>query len=303
MTFEVHAPVTTPPRDSHDKTENGYYDIEAGANGTLLPSDVPYKVKSELWRQLFTEFLGTFIMVTFGLGGIAQVTLSGGDAGNFTNIAISWGVAVMMGLHTAGGVSGAHLNPMITTSLIVLKMFPLRKVPAFIATQTLASFVAAAVIYVLYRPLLNEIDPDRETSHTIFATYPHAGVGNFTALLTEIFAGAVFVFCILALLDKHNRPIGAHAAPTGVAAIVVGLAMAFGVNTGLALNPARDFGPRLFMLLAGWGSKVFTLNSYYFWIPIVGPIVGGAIGAWVYVGLILHHHPENPHQPHKEHRF
>lgn len=304
MSHTPNLVVSTPRRDSHDnKTEYGYVDLEDQALNGPMPVHAAYAIKSEFVRQLFTEFLGTFVLVSFGLGATAQVTLSDGAAGNSATIAVSWGVAVLMGLTTAGGVSGGHLNPMITTSLVLLKMFPLKKVPGFVLAQTLGSFVAALVVFVLYRPLLDVADPDRNTTHGIFATYPHENVSNLTGLLTEVFAGAMFVFGILALLDPHNRPIGAHAAPAGIAVLVVGLAMAFGVNTGLALNPARDFGPRLFILMAGWGSEAFSLNDYYFWVPIVGPIVGGAIGALVYVGTILHHHPGNLHLPPSEHRF
>eukprot|EP00644_Phytophthora_capsici_P014558 jgi/Phyca11/510137/fgenesh2_kg.PHYCAscaffold_54_\ len=160
-------------------------------------------------------------------------------------------------------------------------MLPWKKVPGYLAAQTLASYLAALFIYVLYRPLLNVADPNRETTHAIFATYPNAYVSNGIAFLTEMFATALL----------HNRPASPFSAPSAVALLVVGIGMAFSVNTGCAINPARDFGPRLMMLTAGWGSHVFTLNHYYFWIPIVAPTVGGALGGLVYAALVGHHHP------------
>ncbi|KAJ8578839.1 hypothetical protein ON010_g365 [Phytophthora cinnamomi] len=239
----------------------------------------------------------------FGLSCMAQVTLSGGSAGSFVTIALAWGFAYFIGISIGGGVSGAHLNPTVTVTLALLKMLPWKKVPFYILVQTAAAYVSALVVYILYRPMFNEVDPDRTTTHTVFATFPHENVGNFTCFLTEFLAAALLILGILALLDQHNRPIGRHAVPPAIGVLVSAIAMGFAMNTGLAANGARDLGPRLFMLTAGWGSRVFTLNHYYFWIPLVAPILGGAAGAFVYEAMVGYHHPGRSFGPYPEYRF
>ncbi|DAZ94880.1 TPA: hypothetical protein N0F65_008024 [Lagenidium giganteum] len=147
------------------------------------------------------------------------------------------------------------------------------------------------MVYLVYYPMFNVVDPDRNTTQGVFATYPHAKVPNATAFLTEVFGTALLLGGIFAIGDQLNKPASPYSSPGAVALLVVAIGMAFGMNSGYAINPARDFGPRLFTLCAGWGSKVFTLNHNYFWIPIVAPLIGGAIGGGVYVGLIEAHHP------------
>ncbi|DAZ94889.1 TPA: hypothetical protein N0F65_008033 [Lagenidium giganteum] len=149
------------------------------------------------------------------------------------------------------------------------------------------------MVYLVYYPLFNVVDPDRNTTQGVFATYPHPNVPNATAFLTEVFGTALLLAGIFAIGDQLNKPASPYSSPGAVALLIVGIGMAFGMNTGYAINPARDFGPRLLTFFAGWGFQVFTLNGGYFWIPIVAPLIGGAIGGAVYVGLIEAHHPRH----------
>jgi MIP family channel proteins len=265
--------------------------------------NVPFIVKSQFAKEMMAEFVATFVTILFGLSCMTQTVLSSEASGSFVTIALCWGLAFFFGITVGGGVSGAHLNPAVTTTLALLKLLPWKKVPFYILNQVVASFVAALFVYIIYRPMFNEVDPDRTSTHTIFATFPHEGVGNFTCFVTEFVGTALLILGILALLDQNNRPIGPKAAPAAVGALVSTIAMGFAMNTGLAINPARDLGPRLFMLCAGWGSRVFTLNHYYFWVPLVAPITGGAAGAFVYEAMIGYHHPEKNRGPHPEYRF
>ncbi|KAF4317993.1 hypothetical protein BBO99_00007734 [Phytophthora kernoviae] len=247
-----------------DKTEHGYMDLEAheaAVNGNPPTNTSRFAIKNAHAREIFAEFMAVFVMMSFGLGATAQSILSSAKYGDFTQITIGWGIGVLFGIHIAGGVSGSHLNPSITFAAAVFGMFPWKKVPAYVLAQTLAGYVAALFIYIIYRPMINVADPNRETTHAIFATYPNEYTTNFIGFLTEVFATALLV-------------------------------AAFSLNTGCSINPARDFGPRLMMLTAGWGSHVFSLNNYYFWIPIVGPTVGGVLGGLVYIMLVGHHHPQ-----------
>ncbi|RLN64813.1 hypothetical protein BBJ28_00021952 [Nothophytophthora sp. Chile5] len=300
------------PTSYADKRDLGYVDLESndhtdGHSATMssnIPIEtVPYRVKSPFAKEMMAEFLATFITMLFGLACMAQVVLSEESSGSFVTIALAWGMAYFFGITVGGGVSGAHLNPTVTVTLALLKMLPWKKVPFYILVQTIAAYVSALVVYLLYRPMFNAVDPDRTSTHTIFATYPHEHVDTFTCFLTEFFAAALLILGILALLDQHNRPIGAKACPPAVGVLVSTIAMGFAMNTGLAANPARDLGPRLFMLTAGWGSRVFSLNHYYFWVPLVAPILGGAAGAGVYEGMIGHHHADKSRGPHPEYRF
>uniref|UniRef100_H3H8F7 Aquaporin n=1 Tax=Phytophthora ramorum TaxID=164328 RepID=H3H8F7_PHYRM len=114
---------------------------------------------------------------------------------------------------------------------------------------------------------------------------------------------ALLLCGLFAIGDELNKPANPYSQPSAVALLVVGVGMAFGMNTGFALNPARDLGTRLFTLCAGWGSQVFTLRDAYFWVPIAAPLLGGAIGAGVYVGLVEHHHPRECTQQQEEAQF
>ncbi|GMF42482.1 unnamed protein product [Phytophthora fragariaefolia] len=265
--------------------------------------NVPYIVKNQLAKEVMAEFLGMFVTMLFGLSTMLQTVLSNGTDGSFVTIALCWGLAFFFGITIAGGVSGSHLNPAITITLALAKMLPWKKVPFYILSQILASYAAAFLAYVMYRPMLNELDPDRMTTHTIFATYPHENVGNFTCFVTEFVATALLIIGILAILDQHNRPIGKRAAPAAIGALVSTIAMGFAMNSGLSMNPARDLGPRLFIWSAGWGSRVFSLNHYYFWVPIVAPTLGAVAGGVIYEAMVGYHHVEKNRGPPPEYRF
>jgi len=278
-----------------DKSENGYVDLEQEENPTprhsLSRKGSPLAIKSVYLRECFAEFLGTAILIAFGDGGTAQVVLGNGTHGDYTNISLSWGVGMFFGIHFSGGVSGAHLNPAVTTTLALFKRFGWRKVPGYILAQFLGAFFGAFIVYIVYYPYFNYVDPDRETTQGVFATYPSPVVSNGTAFLTEVVATALLLGGIFAVSDEKNKPASPYTSPTAVAILLIGISMAFGMNSGFAVNPARDFGPRVFSAIAGWGSMVFTLRDYYFWVPIVGPFVGGAIGGAMYLGLVEIHHP------------
>ncbi|KAG3244997.1 hypothetical protein PI124_g10239 [Phytophthora idaei] len=146
--------------------------------------------------------------------------------------------------------------------------------------------------------MFNTIDPNKDSTQGVFATYPYSSdVPVGTCFLTEVVGTALLLGGIFAIGDELNKPASPYSQPGAVALLVVAIGMAFGMNSGYAINPARDFGPRLFSLCAGWGSRVFTMRDHYFWVPIVGPILGGAIGGGVYIGLVEHHHPRDYKHP------
>lgn len=248
-------------------------------------------IKNEHVRECLAEFLGTFILIAFGVGVNNEVSLNNQKNGTWLSINIAWGLGVMFGVHASDGVSGAHLNPAVTLTMAWFGKLPWWKVPGYVFAQVFGAFCAAICIYVMYKPLYDVVDPDRVIAQGNFATYPAQHIPNATAFFTEAFATAILLAVIFSLGDKNNRPAAPHAAPVHLMLVIWGLGMSFGSNSGYALNPARDFGPRLATSICGWGSKVYTLRDYYFWIPIVAPCVGGIVGGYVYKLFVEIHHP------------
>jgi MIP family channel proteins len=280
--------------------DHAYVDLDAhdnGGHGHLLNGDdgattssAPYMIKNQHVRECLAECLAVFVMTIFGLGGTAQLVLSGGVYGDFLMGVFAWGIGVLFGIHLAAGVSGSHLNPAITTTAALFGLHPWRKVPGYILSQILGSFLGALVIFILYRPILNSVDPERTVTYSVFVTHPNELVSNGLGLFAEILATAILMGGIFAVLDQNNRPASPFTAPAAVALLVCGIGMTFSYVAGPSINPARDLGPRLLILCAGW-SDAFSADDYYFWVPIVGPTIGGALGGLVYYGLIGHHHP------------
>ena len=249
-------------------------------------------------RELLAEFFGTFVLIVFGVGVVAQTVLSGNSAGSPLGINITWGLAVVMGCYVSAGVSGAHLNPAVTLAAAVHRGFPWRKVLPYVVGQTAGAFVAAAVVYLVYREGLTAFDGGvRQVTGPlgtagIFATYPQPYLTTFPGgFIDQVVGTAILVGVILGITDQRNAPAPAGLAPVIVGLLVVGIGTAFGTNCGYAINPARDFGPRVFTYLAGWGSDVFRAGNYWWWVPIVGPLVGGVLGGWVYDAFVGHRFP------------
>ncbi|KAG2504222.1 hypothetical protein JM18_009513 [Phytophthora kernoviae] len=281
--------------DLVDKVESGYVDIpqtpKTGA-ATQYKSLSRFATKSVHMRECLAEFLGTFVMILFGMGVNNQVVNSKDANGTWLSINMCWGVAVLIGVYCSEGISGANLNTAVTLSHCVYGRLPWWKAPGYMISQLLGAFCGAFVIYIMQYQNLNVVDPDRETTHSSFATYPSDNISNYTAFYTEFIGTAMLVLSIYAITDKRNRSAGPVGSAFAFCLMIMGLGMAFGMNTGYAVNPARDFGPRLFTFCAGWGSKVFTLRDHYFWIPLVAPLFGGVTGGGLYRLMVEIHHPE-----------
>lgn len=253
--------------------------------------------RNNLKRELFAEMLGTFVLITFGSAVVAQVILSGKNNGEYLSINLGWGLAVTMGIYVAGGVSGAHLNPAVTFALAVKGDFAWRKVLPYALAQLIGAFAGAANTCFVYREAFNAFDGghrqiigDKATAG-IFATYPQPYLSTFGGLVDQIIGTALLLLVIRAIGDARNTAPTGNLAPLIVGLLVVVIGMCFGLNAGYAINPARDLGPRLFTALAGWGTDVFRVNNHWFWVPIVGPLIGGVLGVTIYDNLIARWHP------------
>jgi len=246
------------------------------------------------------------VLIMFGDGVVAMLVAalseSGRGDGAFAGsadwmlIAWGWGIAVALAVWVAGGISGAHINPAVTVALAAFGKFEWRKVPGYIVAQVLGAFVAAALIYLNYKHSINSFEAAKNIDRggdssiptfSIFATFPSPVYPNaWGPFLDELIGTALLVGVVFALIDERNQPPRANLAPYAVGLVVFGIGMSFGANSGYAINPARDLGPRLFAWIQGWGDIAVPGNypniSGYMWVPIVAPLVGGVIGAAVY---------------------
>jgi glycerol uptake facilitator protein len=234
----------------------------------------------KLSSELIAEFIGTLVLMLFGNGVVAMVVLF--DKGGYTNITLAWGLAVTMGIYIAGKVTGAHLNPAVTLAMAVWRGFPWVKVLPYFIVQTAAAFVAAALVYWNYRPQFLTVDPTLERTAGVFTTFPAFPLQLSAGLLDQTVGTALLLLMIFAITDDRNTPPGANMTPLMVGLVVVVIGMAFGGMHGYAINPARDFGPRLFTAVAGFKNNGLTDGTLVFWVPIVGPLLGGVIGAGAY---------------------
>jgi aquaporin-7 len=250
-----------------------------------------FVVNSAHVRECLAECLGTFAMTAFGMGVNTQVNLSGESDGTWLSINIAWGIGVLMGVYCSEGVSGAHLNCAVTLAHAVYGRLPWWKVPGYWFSQVVGAFVGAAAIFLLDYQKIMKVDPNMTTTQGNFATYRSDDINNLTAFYTEALATGMLLLCIYAITDQNNRSPGTVGTPFAFALMIMALGMSFGMNTGYAMNPARDFGPRLLTCIVGYGSKVWTADDYYFWIPIVGPLAGGVVGAGIYTLLVQAQHP------------
>ncbi len=244
--------------------------------------------KPGLAAELMSEFLGTFVLILFGTGVVAMVVLfpsgSGGGIvhGGYTNITLGWGLAVTMGIYIAGKISGAHLNPAVTLTLAVFRGFSWSKVLPYSIAQTAGAFMAAALVYRNYLPAFRLVDPQLEKTAGVFTTFP-AFPGLLQAgFLDQVIGTALLLLLILAITDEFNSPPGANLVPLMIGLVVVAIGMSFGGMHGYPINPARDLGPRLFTVVAGFRNNGITDGSRVWWVPVVAPLVGGLVGAAVY---------------------
>jgi glycerol uptake facilitator protein len=244
--------------------------------------------KFSLLAELTAEFLGTFVLIMLGTGVVAMVVLfpatTPGEVihGGFTNITLGWGLGVTMGIYVAGKISGAHLNPAVTLALAIFRRFPWKKVLPYSVAQMAGAFVAAALVYWNYLPAFHHVDPNLEKTAGIFTTFPAFPNLPQAGFLDQVIGTALLLLFVFAITDEFNMPPGANMTPLMIGLVVVAIGMSFGAMHGYAINPARDFGPRLFTVLAGFRNNGITDGNRVWWVPVVAPLVGGILGAGVY---------------------
>ncbi|XP_072250367.1 aquaporin-10a [Leuresthes tenuis] len=256
------------------------------------------KVRNPLVRECMAEFLGTFILLLFGCAAAAQVKTSRDTKGQFLSTNLAFSVGVMSAMYLTKGISGAHLNPAVTLSFCVLRKVEWRKLVPYCLVQVLGAYVASGVVYLVYYEAIMDYSGGKLTVYgpnetaSIFATYPSDYMSVGGSFLDQVVGTGMLLLCILGLEEKRNTPAPSEMIPVVVGAVVLGISVSMSANCGAAINPARDLGPRLFTLTAGYGIEVFKCSSYWFWVPIVAPLVGGLLGSVLYVILIEWHLPD-----------
>ncbi len=257
-----------------------------------------------LWRACVAEAFGTFLLVFFGTGVMFVAVLTDAIGGLF-QVAVVWGIVIALAIYATSAVSGTHINPAVTLAFAVRRHFPWSRVGPYIASQVLGAFCAAALLYALFGNILKAHEtehglvrgePGSQAVAMVFGEYfPNPGmfgtdaaafakVRHWQAMLAEGVGTALLVLFVFALIDARNRN-----RPDGTLfAVFIGLTvtiiiMVVSPLTQAGLNPARDFGPRLFALVAGWGTIAIPgPRGGFFTVYILAPLLGGLVGGTFY---------------------
>ncbi|UGQ15935.1 MIP/aquaporin family protein [Borrelia sp. RT5S] len=239
-------------------------------------------------KEFASEFLGTFILLALGTGSVAMTVLFPSNPaiagevirGGYTNIVFGWGLGVTFGVYTAARVSGAHLNPAVSIGLAVTGKFPMSKLLHYITAQMLGAFFGALMTLMVFYPKWIEIDPTFETTQGIMSTFP-AVVGFLPGFVDQIFGTFLLMFLVLIVGQFVKEGTENQFFPFIIGAIVLAIGISFGGMNGYAINPARDLGPRLLLLVAGFKKHgLDDINVTL--VPVLGPIIGAILGAVVY---------------------
>uniref|UniRef100_A0A5F8GPA7 Aquaporin 9 n=1 Tax=Monodelphis domestica TaxID=13616 RepID=A0A5F8GPA7_MONDO len=259
-------------------------------------------LKNDLVKEMIAELIGTFVMVVLGCGSIAQAVLSRGILGQIITINAGFSAAVALGVYVSGGVSGGHINPAVSFTMCFFGRMKWFKLPFYVAAQFLGAFLGAAALFGAYHDALMNFAGgelitygENATAH-IFATYPVSYLSVPNAFGEQVLSSMFLLLIVFAIFDDKNWRVPKGLEPFAIFMLILVLTCALGMN-GAAMNPARDLGPRLFTALAGWGLEVFRAGNNFWWIPVLGPVVGGVLGGFIYIyGIEIHHANPNPGQ-------
>jgi glycerol uptake facilitator protein len=258
-----------------------------------------------LGRACAAEVIGTYILAFFGCGSVMSAVITGAQVGLW-QVAVVWGFGISLAIYATAAASGAHLNPAVTLSVALRRRdsFPAHRVLPYWAAQLAGAFLAAATLYACFAPFITRFEalhhlvrgqPGSQLSAMIFGEYgPNPAVfgtapatlallSPVAVMLIEALGTAMLLFFIFALVDRRNRDApGSTLAPFFIGCSVAIIISVLAPLTQAGLNPARDLGPRLFALLAGWGTIALPGPNGVWWAYVVGPFLGGPLGATLY---------------------
>lgn len=246
------------------------------------------------------EVVGTMTLIILGDGVVANVVLAknkgngGGGGGAWITITMGWGLAVAMAVYVTGWISGAHINPAVTIGLASIGAFDWALVPGYIVAQVFGGFLGGIIVYLSYKQHFDATD-DAAAKLAVFSTGPAIRDTKWN-MITEIVGTAMLLFGILGIgwtmggAGVAESAVNAGMGPFVVGFLIVSIGISLGGPTGYAINPARDLGPRIAHAVLPIKDKGDSDWSYGLSVPIIGPIVGGVLGSflWVFVESLMH---------------
>ncbi len=251
--------------------------------------------RSTLKGEMIAEALAVAIIITLGDSAAAMITLYDPSpyATAYWGVCIAWGLAVAIAIYVTGSVSGTHANPAVTLALTIFRDFPKRKVLPYVAAQIVGAIIGAVLVYQLFGPVIDAFNASHGFTRAgggaagVFFTAPGLHITPIHAFWDEVILTGILLLGIFAITDEFNT----SAPMANASALIIGLLVACigasaGFLEGWPINPARDFGPRLFCWFMGWEGSAFPGPGNYWWVPIAGPLLGGVLGAATYQYLV-----------------
>ncbi len=258
--------------------------------------------RKSLLRACAAEALGTFVLVLFGIGSVATAVFTGAQVGLW-QVAVVWGIGVTLAIYVSSAASGAHLNPAISLAFAIFRRaeFPIVKMLSYWAAQMAGAIVAGICVFLIFNTVITDFEvangivrgePGSERSAMAFGEYfPNPAmyeandlhITAWHAFAVEAFGTAVLALVIFAVVDRRNTALPNQ----GIAPLLIGFTVAalislFAPLTQAGWNPARDFGPRIVSLIAGWGEVAIPGPEMGFWVYIAGPLLGAPLGAMIF---------------------
>uniref|UniRef100_A0A8C3PKX1 Aquaporin-3 n=1 Tax=Calidris pygmaea TaxID=425635 RepID=A0A8C3PKX1_9CHAR len=279
-----------------------------GSPSFLERAQALLRVRNQLARECLAELLAVFVLIVSGAcrragagrGAVGALGVLGAP------LARGYSRSPRTLCSQPRSLAGAHLNPAFSLAMCLLEQFPWWKFPIFMAVQTFGAFISSAAVYAVHydaiwhysNGTLTTSGP-RETA-SIFATYPADYVSITNGFVDQVIGTAVLIVGLLAIMDTRNKAVPKGLEPVVVALLVLSIEVSMGSNCGCPMNPARDFGPRLFTYVAGWGAEVFSRGNGWWWVPVVAPLLGSVVGFAVYQLFVALHHPPEDGAPRAE---
>ena len=246
--------------------------------------------------ELISEAVAMFIIIAFGDSVAAMYSLYTPSPyqGAYWGVCIAWGLAVTLAIYTTGSVSGCHANPAVTLALALYRKFSWRKVIPYCIAQTIGAFLGAVVVYVLFSPVIDHFNAVNNMTRAaggaagVFFTHPGLMITPMHAFGDQIILTAFLIFGIFAITEQYNEMApGANSGALIIGFLVATNGASMGYLEAWAINPSRDFGPRLFCFFMGWGASALPSPQNYWWVPIVGPLIGGALAGLIYGRFLI----------------
>jgi len=252
-------------------------------------------MRKRIWGELIAEAVAVFIIIAFGDSAAGMYTLYNPSPYQqaYWGVCIAWGLAVTVAIWVTGSISGTHANPAVTLALALYRRFEWVKVLPYCLAQVVGGFLGAALVYQLYAPVIDYFNLSQHLTRAaggaagVFFTHPGLAITPAHAFVDEIILTALLIFGIFAITEQYNEMApGANSGALMIGLVVALIGASAGYLEAWAINPARDFAPRLFCYFTGWGAAAFPSPGHYWWVPIAGPLLGGAVGGAAYQLLV-----------------